>query len=228
MTKSAYADYVGVSGSAISKATKKDGQLEHTLVGKKIDSGHRDALIYWESKQESVTISVNGGKPQPFEPHHIEPYEIPTPSVSGTAARKETMKRATQIDPSSYEVPQHITEYADMTLRDIISRHGTDVMFLDWLKATKEIENISEKRLKNAHTEGELVSRHLVKVGVIDPIDSVHTKLLTDGAKTIARRSIAMHEAGRSAGEIEKFVSEQMTSFIRPVKAKIAKALKNV
>ena len=88
------------------------------------------------------------------------------------------------------------------------------------------IEDINEKRLKNAQTKGELVSRELVKLGVIDPIDAAHIKLLTDGAKTIARRVTAMHDAGRPLDDVEKFVKNQITSFIRPIKAKVARALK--
>jgi hypothetical protein len=36
-----------------------------------------------------------------------------------------------------------------------------------------------------------------------------------------------MHSAERPLDEIEKFVAEQITSFIKPVKAKVARALKN-
>lgn len=129
--------------------------------------------------------------------------------------------------PDVIDIPNDIGAFIDMTLREVIQRFGTDAAFCDWLKATKEIEAIEEKRLKNAQTRGELVSRKLVKIGVIEPIDAAHIKLLTDGAKTIARRSTAMHGAGRTVEDIEKFVSEQMTSFIRPVKSRVAKALRN-
>lgn len=129
--------------------------------------------------------------------------------------------------PDVIDVPEEIGAFIDMTLREVIQRFGTDAAFCDWLKATKEIEAIEEKRLKNAQTRGELVSRNLVKIGVIEPIDTAHIKLLTDGAKTIARRSTAMHGAGRTVEDIEKFVAEQMTSFIRPIKSRVAKALRN-
>ena len=92
----------------------------------------------------------------------------------------------------------------------------------------KTIEEINEKRLKNAATQNELVSRHLIKVGVIEPIETAHIKLLTDGSKTIARRSLAMAGAGRSVEDIERFVSNQITSFIKPIKAKVTRTLKNV
>jgi hypothetical protein len=126
-----------------------------------------------------------------------------------------------------HSIPEDIREFADMSLRDLVHRFGTTTAFKDWLAATKMIEDINKKRLENAKTQGELVSRYLVKIGIIEPIDAAHIKLLTDGAKTIARRVTAMTAAGKSVEDCEKFVADQITSFIRPVKAKVARALKN-
>jgi len=114
-----------------------------------------------------------------------------------------------------------------MTLRELIQRFGTDGAFVDWLKATKAIEDINEKRLKNAVTRGELVNIKLVKLGVIEHFETMFNKLLTDGAKTIARRITSMHGAGRSVEDCEAFAADQVSSFIKPAKAKIARALRN-
>lgn len=158
----------------------------------------------------------------------VEPSEK-KPHVRGTAAKNEKRKKATPetIDPEAMllEIPEDITAFADMSLRELVTRFGTDIRFLDWLKSIKMIEDINEKRLKNAVAKGELVSRDLVKLGIIDPIESAHIKLLTDGAKTIARRATAMHSAERSLDDIEKFVKDQVTSFIRPIKAKVARTM---
>lgn len=124
-------------------------------------------------------------------------------------------------------IPEDIRAFVDMSLRDLIYKFGTDVAFLDWLKATKEIEVINEKRLKNAQTEGVLVSRELMKTGVIAVFNAVHIKLLSDGAKTITKRVVAMHDAGRSLDDCEKFVIDQISSFIRPAKARIKRVMKN-
>jgi hypothetical protein len=162
-----------------------------------------------------------------------EPEPVATPATRanprGWAARRETRKRETPIphDDQIFAVPEDIQAFADMTLRELVEKFGTDIRFLDWLKATKSIEDINEKRLKNAETKGELVSRQLVRHGILDPIESAHVKLLTDGAKTIARRATAMHGSGRDMEDIEKFVADQITSFLRPMKAKIARTLKN-
>lgn len=151
------------------------------------------------------------------------------PHVRGVAAKNDKRKKAppAAIDPEAMllEIPEDITTFADMSLRELVTRFGTDIRFLDWLKSIKMIEDINEKRLKNAVAKGELVSRDLVKLGIIDPIESAHIKLLTDGAKTIARRATAMHSAERSLDDVEKFVKDQITSFIRPIKAKVARTL---
>ena len=126
-----------------------------------------------------------------------------------------------------HEVPEDIEAFADMTLRELIRRFGTDVAFLDWLKATKEIEAINEKRLKNAQTKGSLVSRALVQNGVIDVFNSAHLRLLKDGAKSIAAGAISKHASGAEPAAIEAYVSDILGSFIKPVKNKISRALKD-
>jgi hypothetical protein len=109
-----------------------------------------------------------------------------------------------------------------------VTKFGTDVALLDFLKATKAIEDIYEKRIKNAKASGELVDREQIKIGVFEPINTAHIKLLTDGSKTIAVRTKAMLDAGRDLGEVEAFITKQISSFIKPMKAKVARTLKNV
>lgn len=125
------------------------------------------------------------------------------------------------------EIPADIQQFADMTLRELIDRFGTDVRFSDWLSATQKIEMINEKRLKNAETEGRLVSRELVKSGILDRIDAVFTRMLTDGAKTIASRAQAMAKAGDDIVDIRAMVEDTLGSFIRPAKVKMTEALRN-
>jgi len=175
------------------------------------------------------TMRINGLIPDNPEPTPSPPVgtEVP-PVIKEPRLRGPEAKKAGKYEEGSFTVPEYIGDLADMTLRELIMQFGTDVRFVDWLKATKEIEMINEKRLKNAESEGTLVSRRLVKIGIIDPLESAHIKLLTDGVKTLARRTVALHESGRDLSEIESFISDQISSFIKPVKAKVKRALKNV
>lgn len=164
-----------------------------------------------EKKPETVVIT-------PAKPH-----------VRGTAAAKEAKKR--QPPPEDREgtidIPEDIQAFADFTLRELIEKFGTDTRFVDWLSATQKIEAINEKRLKNAQTKGELISRDLVKVGVIDTFNAAHLRLLKDGAKSIAAGAISKHSGGAELSEVEAYVSDILGSFIKPVKSKISRVLKN-
>lgn len=216
-------------------ATGIDTRYEEAIeycrqAGKYTVSGiQRDLGITYERARGIVGMMKAAGLvPAKGEP----PPEIVKPrTVKGHAAKAATKKSEAleniEHGRTIHQVPEEIEKFADMTLRELIERFGSDYAFVDWLKAMKSIEDINEKRLKNAATRGELVSRDLVKRGIIDPIESAHIKLLTDGAKTIARRVVAMTGAGRPIEDAEKFVAEQITSFIRPIKAKVARALKN-
>lgn len=151
------------------------------------------------------------------------------PHVRGTAAAKEARKR--QPPPEEREgtidIPEDIQAFADFTLRELIEKFGTDTRFVDWLSATQKIEAINEKRLKNAQTKGELISRELVRNGVIDTFNAAHLRLLKDGAKSIAAGVISKHSGGAELSEVEAYVSDILGSFIKPVKGKITRVLKN-
>lgn len=195
-------------------------RIVHTMRANNLIPEGKDPLIPG-SQQKPETVVIKPGEIEAA----VE--KLKKPHVRGPAAAKETKKREAFSEEGILEIPEDIQTFGHMTLFDLIEKFGTDGRFVDWLSATQKIEAINEKRLKNASTEGELVSRKLVRTGIIEPIDACHIKLLTDGAKTIARRSTAMAAAGRPVEDVEKFVAEQITSFIRPVKSKVARALKN-
>ena len=159
-----------------------------------------------------------------YTPPEPPPPEPPPPrNPRGPNVR--TKPKSVEIG-NPIAVPEDIEAFADMTLRELISRFGTEVGFIDWLKATKHIEDINTKRITNAEKSGELVHRDLVKNGIIEPVNAAHLKLLSDGSKTIANRMTALHKAGATVEEIEKFVSDQISSFIIPLKKKIGRILR--
>lgn len=186
-----------------------------------------------------VTIATKAAPPPPEKKAPPPPEKkalSPARVVKGHEARNNTKKSESlnklneriEQGETLHEIPDDIKAFVHMTLHELLTRFGTETAFNDWLKATKSIEDINEKRLKNAITRGELVSVKLVKVGVIEHFDTAFNKLLSDGAKTIARRVVAMNGAGRTVQDCEEFVADQISSFIKPAKAKIARTLKNV
>lgn len=233
LNKSKFAELANVSSPAITKACRPGNGLHKATVGEgrkmRIDPNHPAARAYLgdtKQKKPVATVSINGGEEIPYD-EYMEQLEA-GPKLVGAGAAKESRKKLSPYNIDPADVPDTMQEFADMTLREVVAKFGTDYRMVDYLRALKEIETIDERRIKSAKARGELVHRDLVVKGVLDPIDSAHRKMLTDGAKTIARRSVAMIGAGKDADELEKFIAEQITSFIKPAKAKIKRALENV
>lgn len=222
VSRSEFAQICGVSAAATTKACRST--LKPALVGKRIDMAHPAATKYM-AKHDAVPPEKTPKQPPP-----------PPPPTRGRAAENNNKKTAALADLNNriedgttlHEIPDDIKAFADMTLRELIQRFGTETAFKDWLSATKQIEDINEKRLKNATTRGELVNRDLIKVHIVEPINEVLKKLLTDGSKTMATRIPAMVNAGRSVEECEAYIQKTMSSFIRPMKEKVTRTLKNV
>lgn len=202
------------------KACQATGRWSQTFLQRELKIG------YARAKRVMDMMRLAGIVPDPADLATVDAAEPVTPRAPNKYAADPELPD----DPgdfATFDIPADIKAFIDMTMGDLIRQFGTDTRFNDWLSATKKIEDINEKRLKNAATEGVLVSRELVAKGIIEPFEAAHIRLLTDGAKTITRRVTAMHDAKRTLDEIEDFVKDQITSFIRPVKAKVARALRN-
>jgi hypothetical protein len=149
------------------------------------------------------------------------------PHTRGHTVRNEEKKAAYPPEVPK-DIPDNILEFVDMSLRQIIKKFGTDTAFIDWLKAAKEIENIDTLRIKNARIKGQLVHRDLIKKGVLDHVDAACRQLLTDGVKKITKEIITMGQAGEAIEFCEQTVRDHISSFIKPMKAKSERTLKNV
>ena len=125
------------------------------------------------------------------------------------------------------QIPDDIKAFLDWPLGELLKQFGSAYTFVEWLNATQKIEAINEKRLKNAKTEGELVSRELVKTGILDRIDGVFVRMLSDGAKTIASRAHSIAVSGGEVEDVRRLVEDQLGSFIEPAKVKMSQALRD-
>lgn len=173
-----------------------------------------------EVKPEEVKVPKELSKPKkPKKPHK-----------RGHAVKNQKARDAvpaTGPEETELHIPENIQAFLDFTLLEIIEQFGSDERFSVFLKATKSVEDIKEKRLKNAQSEGTLISKELVKNAVIDVFNSAHLKLMTDGAKSIAAGAVSKHSSGASLYDVEQYVSDIIGSFIRPIKDKIQRSLAN-
>ncbi|MBK2258722.1 hypothetical protein [Francisella philomiragia] len=213
LSKSEFAKSCGVSPSAIAHAIKRNYPIKEALVGEgrkqKIDIQHPEAVRYRKAenaKRETTSTKSTKSKKK----------------ITVSQKNKSTIKNVPEVN----EIPENISEIADLTIREAVEKYGTDEQMLDFLKAVKEIELIDDRRIKTAKLKGELISRALVDKSFIIPVDSLFKQLLGDASKTISRRLKAMVEAGKFDDvELEKYVSSTISTFINPAKTKMKRIL---
>ena len=154
------------------------------------------------------------------------PPPVPQPRALPSKPPPKAKKEPPPEEVIEYE--EDILAFADLTLREIIARFGTSTRVKDWLDATRTLEQIHEKRIKNAALVGTLVSRKLMHAAVIDEFNAAHLNMMQDGAKTLAEAARSKVLAGVGVGELEVYISDVLGSFLKPVKARIARNLKHV
>tara|TARA_R100000808_G_C2155423_1_gene167876 strand:- start:21626 stop:22339 length:714 start_codon:yes stop_codon:yes gene_type:complete len=224
VTRNRFAGLAGVQQSSIQKAINS-GKLAEAFDGKKIDLSHPQAKAYLEKHSKPKVDADEISSTVVVNPSGVE--------SSGRKGKLNNLKAAAgSNDESEFDiegmeyVPEQIRKLSDWPLKKLVKRFGNVASFIDWLKATKIIEDIETARLKNGKAAGDLVTRDLIVRGVIDPIETAHIKMITDGAKNIANRVHSMAIAGKEVEECERYARETLQSFIRPMKAKVARTIK--
>jgi len=198
-----------VSPAAITKACK-GAALKGALVRDRIDLEHPDAVAYLKRDRAPTVPVISAPDPGPAKPPHEPELADGTPDFEGEPV---------------IETGQDIGSYADLTLRELVEKFGTERSFKDWLEALKKIEDIREKRLNNEEYQKSLISRDLVKTHVIGMIDGANRRLLHDAPKTLSRRLFALARSGAEIEEAEGTVREIISSHLRVVKDNAVKIL---
>lgn len=237
VTKTVFAKMAGVSAKSISYATTRgDKVLAPALVGKKIDTVHPAARSYLE------LISEKKGQPVQTEAPVLDSrtQEIITSGHYSIDELVDSLREETQDDvrfnmlkafvhkTMIKHLPTDIRRMAHMTLDELVTVFGTDKDFYEWLKASKTIEEIFERRIKSASTIGELVSRDIVKKGIVGPIDTFSRNMLSDGVKTIQQDMRARISSGESPEECEAVLQKTISGFLRRMKDRINRELERL
>ncbi len=203
-----FAKICGVTPAAVTKATA--GPLKPALVGKRIDINHPLVRDYMQDRD--ITIPKIRQK---------EPSKLP-PRDPVQKSEKRT------YEDILVDIPEDLHDYLQWTLIQIYEKFGTIERFDTFLDAVKTIEMVEDRRIKNAKSAGVLVSRELIRIGIVEPIDRAFHQLLTDGAKTMNMRIHTMIKSGSDEEETEKMVIDNLTSFIKPLKSKMKRELRKI
>jgi hypothetical protein len=122
---------------------------------------------------------------------------------------------------------EHLGAVLDWPLRRIIRRFGTDVQFKDYLMAVSKLEDIETKRIRNANTRGDLISRSYVQQHIMSLIENLTNRLITDTSRTIASELYDLSKAEISLGEAETRTREIFCALVGDVKEQAVRSIKN-
>lgn len=233
ISRTEFARIAGVSQAAITKACK--GALAAACHGARIDVAHPAAQTYLERR--------GAKEPLPLSPAAARARTAPAkPPENGAAAPPAPTRPAKKLrgappelspDPPAKEPVRlvarevrDVSEVADMTIRQVVAKFGTVTAFKDWLAALRTIEDVREKNLRNAETDGNLISIRLVRTHVMGALESGNRRLLSDSPKTIVRQVYAAAKSDVPIEEVEHLVREIISSQLKPMKDAAAKSLR--
>lgn len=206
-------DYFHQTGNKTNRSIQKEFHIGYERARSIVETMKANNVFYYnKTTQRQEKKDPFAGNESPTEPPK--------------AAAMESSEMGFNDGGMVYDEPD-MKRFINMPLGELVERFGTVTRFSDWLAATKRIEDIKAKRLQNAKIEGELINRKLVEIGVIDVFNSAHLRLMSDGAKTVANGVISKHMSGVDIPEIEVYITGVIGSFIKPIKNKIERSLKN-
>jgi hypothetical protein len=86
-------------------------------------------------------------------------------------------------------------------------------------------QDIIAKKFKNLKEAGKLLPRDLVLKYFVEPVNTAHLRMLTDGARSIVAQIAPLSKSGASTEEMEALTKKIISSFIKAFKAEVGKLL---
>lgn len=210
MTRAAIAARMGIREQVLSRYLLHS--LKRAVVGDRVDYNHPDVIAYYRRRRVKDTSKAlhpldNGQDltvpiPEPTE------AEIPTPMTMETELLLEDVKG-----------------YMDMTLRQLVEKHGTVSSLKDYLDAVKLLMDIEAKDLKNNLTSREYISRDFVKTHVLGLIETVFVRLLNDVPSTLVDDILVRNKAGSTREQLEAHTRSLLSKEIQSLKEKARRNL---
>lgn len=221
ISRAEFARLCKVSKPAITKACGKS--LAPACHADRIDVDHPAAVAY-RRVRNAAADNATTPKPKPVRKRRRAPTASRKRPAKRRGAPTAARPKAEPGEPAT--TTEDLDAYAEL-LRPLVERFGTARTFLDWLKASKEIELIRARKLENEEAEGRLIARDFVSTHVVKLVDACWRRLLQDAPKTIARRIYALARAEEPVEAAERVVTEIIGSLLEGLKTTAAKLVRN-
>jgi hypothetical protein len=211
VSKSDFARVVKISRSAVSKLIAR-GKIPETDMGIDLDNPFVQAYI---QARKSPKIKKATTKPKVEKKAAVVKKKKQTKkAVSSSIQTSVSTKDSTASVLAPVLTEEEIKESREE------ARKTASLKFKKLAAQTRQIE------LKNAESENSLVSRDLIKKGIIDPIETFFVRLLSEGSRSIAAKLHAQIRGGATVEDVEEEIRKRLTAFIRPTKTAMVQALK--
>lgn len=226
VTKAEFSRIVGINQGYLTRLTKTD--FANAMVGPRIDMAHTSVKSYITKRRAKERKAAQREAARSEQDDSIAQ---PVQKKRGTGSQQKSgrVKIKDQIIEGSATAPddQELAKFGDMKLKDILRHHGTMTQFKDLLSATKLIEDIIEKRIKNAKISGDLISREHVHTFIFGAIEVMNIRLLQDAPRTIAARVISAWESGETSEQVEVIICDLISSQLQSMKKEVTKGMKS-
>lgn len=209
-----YADRCGVHRSTV----LRNKALKEIINNNHIDQDHPAAKKYLKEKLAGKKKSDGGHAPTPPP----RAWGSDSPATTRPTAEDTPDEPIDESDEQYQDnlglIPENIRKLAHLPLNKLVYKFGTDVGFVKWLSALKEMEAIQEKRFKNQVTSGDYIPRDYVRNHVLSLFDTSYSRLVSDTPRTLTISVMEAVEAGKNEGEIELIVQNLISKQIQGVK----------
>lgn len=234
ISKADFGREVGVVSGMVSKLVAN--KLANAMVGKRIDMAHPCVELYLAERKRRLERAKEKteveDKKDIYELQRAAAAAPPAQIVSlppATPPKKRTGRQKNLVTDGFMQPPDddELGGFGDMKLKTILKRYGTMTQFKDLLASSNTIETIVAKRIANAKSSGDLISREHVHTFVFGAIEAVLIRLIQDAPRSIVARVASALESGETIEECEVIVRSIQSSQIKGMKKEVTKGLKS-
>ena len=148
-------------------------------------------------------------------------------AVNPVSQKRDVYSKSKETVNVTVDGTPDISDYPDMTLRDIAQYHGTEDQFRSWADAYKKVQEGIEREIRNKKLKGDVIDREYVEKYVLGLVEELTSRMLVDSPSNLVSRIYAHKDAGDSKEEAEETARRELSKLIKSAKGQIVKRIES-
>lgn len=194
---------------------KEGGILAAAMVAGKVDLEHPAAYAFCKKYGYAEPDTVAAVKSAT-----VKPQQAPT------APKNEVLPPDDYAMFTQGDEIDSADAWLDMSLREIVTRFGTQPQFKDFVASAKTLIGMRGLEEEQARKRGEYIHRSRAEQ-LIEIIDTLNKVLLNDAVINMASTTEALVKSGAEKREVETAMRDVITRSIQSAKAQTVRVLRN-